>query len=96
MDLTKFSLKRPVTTLLVVLALTVFLAYDLWLSNAAVRRWNQRLREAPAAGEWDLWLDMKFPDTRMRRLYPSMVPASHPEKPKRPRKTRKKAPVGTE
>lgn len=91
-----FGKMPPPVKVPVVLALTAFLAYDLWLSNAAVRRWNQRLREAPAAGEWDLWLDMKFPDARMRRLYPSMVPASHPEKPKRPRKTRKKAPVGTE
>lgn len=80
----------------VVLALTVFLAYDLWLSNAAVRRWNQRLKKAPASGAWDLWLDAKFPDVRMRRLYPSMMPANHVEKPKRPRKTRKEAPVGTE
>ncbi len=79
-----------------VLALTAFLAYDLWLSNAAVRRWNQRRKEAPPSDAWELWLDAKFPDARMRRLYPSMMPANYAEKPKHLHKARKEAPVGTE
>lgn len=85
------SVKVPV-----VLALTVFFIYNLWLSNAAVRRWNRRLKGKPVSGSLDIWLDEKFPDARMQKLYPSMVPAKRLEKPKHLDRAQKEAPVATE
>ena len=66
-----FPIKVPV-----VLALSVFFIYNLWLSNAAVRRWNLRQKGTPVSGDLDTWLDAKFPDDRMRELYPSMMTAN--------------------
>lgn len=61
------SIKAPV-----VLALTLFLIFDFWLSNAAVRRWRSRLDGIPAAGKLEVWLDKKFTNERMLKIYPSM------------------------
>ena len=61
------SVKAPV-----VLALTLFLIYDLWLSYVAVGRWRKRLCGTPGSGRLDAWLDEKFTDERMKKLYPAM------------------------
>lgn len=58
-----------------VIALTIFLIYDLCLSAAAVGRWNRRLAGQMPTGKRDIWLDTHFPDTRMRKIYPSMMPS---------------------
>lgn len=83
-DKIPLSVKAPM-----VLLLTMFFAYNLWLSNAAVRRWNQRRKGAPISGGFDVWLDVRFPDARMQKLYPSMKPVNRPEKPRCPTKAQK-------
>ena len=58
-----------------VIALSAFLGYDLWLSALAVGRWHRRLEGQAPTKSMDLWLDKCFPDDRMRRIYPSMMPS---------------------
>ena len=72
------SIKMPVAAVL-----TVFFIYNLWLSNAAVRRWNQRLNGVSASGRMDIWLDRCFYNARMKRIYPSMVAAQETGRAKR-------------
>lgn len=62
------SIKTPV-----VIVLTIFFIFNLWLSHAAVRRWNQRLNRGAAFGKLDKWLDYHFHNERMQNLYPSMI-----------------------
>ncbi|GAA0801584.1 hypothetical protein GCM10008910_31490 [Faecalicatena orotica] len=62
-----FPVKAPA-----VIALNVFLAYDLWLSALAVGRWRKRLTGHKPDGQMDIWLDQRFPNERMQKLYPSM------------------------
>ena len=56
-----------------VLALTVFITYDLWLSAQAVGRWQRRIHGQKARGDNDAWLDRHFPNKRMQKIYPSMM-----------------------
>lgn len=69
------SIKLP-TAILV----AVFFTYNLWISNAAVRRWNQRLRGLPPSDSLDRWLDVAFSDSRMKKIYPSMMSAERHER----------------
>lgn len=66
------SVKAPA-----VIALSVFLAYDLWLSALAVGRWRRRLSGQEPYGSLDIWLDKKFPNKRMMEIYPSMKHSPH-------------------
>ena len=61
------SVKAPA-----VIALSVFLAYDLWLSAKAVGRWRRRLAGQEPNENLDIWLDKKFPNERMQKIYSSM------------------------
>lgn len=56
-----------------VIALTVFITYDLWLSAQAVGRWQRRIHGQKARGDNDAWLDRHFPNKRMQKIYPSMM-----------------------
>ncbi len=68
------SIKTPV-----VVSLTIFFVYNLWLSHVAVRRWNRRRNGAAASGKLDSWLDNHFYKERMQKIYPSMVAAKKTE-----------------
>lgn len=61
------SIRTPI-----VFCLTAFLVYDMVLSAVAVKRWQLRSTCA-ATSPLDQWLDERFPDKRMERIYPEMI-----------------------
>ncbi len=54
-------------------ALTLFLAFNAVMSLLAVDRWSERVHQEAPTSSVDLFLDQKFPDERMERIYANMV-----------------------
>lgn len=57
--------KRVLTTILV-----VFLATDAFVSVSAVSRWSDRHRGLPAENGWQRYLDGRWPDEKLGKIYP--------------------------
>ncbi|MDL2258427.1 putative ABC transporter permease [Eubacteriales bacterium OttesenSCG-928-K08] len=79
-----FGLIRGVSPLIstpVAVLLALFLFYDLSLSMLAVDRWQNRVRGVAPAQKLDEWLDRRFPNERMKRIYPNMVTVNSVAKP---------------
>lgn len=53
--------------------LHVFLVLDIAISIIAVARWGMRLDGVPAANAVTAWLDNRFPDAFMERVYNNML-----------------------
>lgn len=54
-------------------ALTVFLIFDCIVTLIAVFRWSQRVDAIPAANAFWLWIDTRFSNARMERIFANMV-----------------------
>lgn len=54
-------------------AVTVFFILNLQLSFMAVKRQSGRRMNIPAATEIDRWLDLRFNDEVLKRIYPNMT-----------------------
>ena len=53
--------------------LTVFMACNIAVSALALGRWDSRSRGEAASNAVEVWLDDRFGDERMERIYPAMV-----------------------
>ena len=53
-------------------ALTLFMIFDCGMSLLAVDRWSERVHGEPPASAVDTFLDQRFPDERMERIYANM------------------------
>lgn len=53
-------------------ALTAFLIFDCIVSGIAVMRWSQRIEGVPASNAFETFVDARFPDERMERIYANM------------------------
>ena len=53
-------------------ALTAFLIFDGIVSGIAVMRWSQRIEGVPASSAFETFVDTRFPDERMERIYANM------------------------
>ena len=53
-------------------ALTAFLIFDGIVSGIAVMRWSQRIEGVPASSAFEAFVDTRFPDERMERIYANM------------------------
>ena len=53
-------------------AVALFMAVNMAVSGLALIRSDARSEGAPAANSLDVWLDARFPDERMARIYPNM------------------------
>lgn len=53
-------------------ALAAFLIFDGIVSGIAVMRWSQRLDGVPASSAFEAFIDDRFPDERMKRIYANM------------------------
>ena len=58
---------RPLTW-----ALTVFLLVNALISCVAVSRWSERVAGEPAGGGFWEFVDQRFPDERMERIFANM------------------------
>jgi uncharacterized membrane protein len=59
---------RRVNTVVIVLILCA----DMGLSAIAVSRWAGRLSGNPAKSDIEVWLDERYPDEKLREIYPNM------------------------
>ena len=57
------------------IALTVFLVLDMAISGLAVYRQMERKNGIPANNSIAQFLDQHYPDERLKKLYPNMLPA---------------------
>ena len=53
-------------------AVALFMAVNMAVSGLALIRSDARSEGVPAANSLDVWLDARFPDERMARIYPNM------------------------
>lgn len=53
-------------------ALTAFLIFDGIVSGIAVMRWSQRIEGVPASSAFETFVDTRFPNERMERIYANM------------------------
>lgn len=60
--------------------LIAFFTFNLFLSATAVKRWTEREHYVPAGNVYNEWLDNRFPDERMKALFPQMEPVERPVK----------------
>ena len=51
---------------------TVFMAINIAVSGIAVMRWGQRVRGTEPSNEFWEFIDERFPDERMERIYANM------------------------
>lgn len=58
---------RPLTWVL-----TVFMILNMFISSAAVMRWSERLKSIPPATSFDRFLDERYDNERLERIYPNM------------------------
>ena len=52
--------------------ITVFMVINIAVSGVAVMRWGQRVRGAEPSNEFWEFIDERFPDERMERIYANM------------------------
>lgn len=62
---------RPFATVLS-RVLAVFLCVNLLLSGAAVSRWKDRLQGIPAKNSFAAFMDEKYPNEKLEKIFPSM------------------------
>ena len=52
--------------------LVAFMAVNVTVSGFAVVRWAERVNGTEASGAFEEFIDERFPDERMERIYPNM------------------------
>ena len=52
--------------------LVAFMIVNVTVSGCAVMRWAERVRGVEASGAFEEFIDQRFPDERMERIYPNM------------------------
>lgn len=57
----------------VTLVLVIFMSVNCVVSVSALVRYDERSRGIPAANSWAEWMDERFPDPRMERIYPNSL-----------------------
>lgn len=60
--------------------LIVFFTVNLFLSATAVKRWTDRQHAVTATNAYHEWLDIRFPDERMKTIFPQMEPVERQAK----------------
>ena len=60
--------------------IVVFMVCNMAVSSLALVRYDQREKGVPAAASWQVWMDEKYGDERMERIYPNAKPASGTKK----------------
>jgi uncharacterized membrane protein len=50
-----------------------FLCYDIFISAAAVKRQQERLMAIAPTNSFEMYLDKKYPDSYLEKIYPGMV-----------------------
>lgn len=69
----KWILKIPnVSGKILTWALTVFFVFNSAMSLVAVARWSERLKDLEPSNGFEEFLDERFPDERMERIYANM------------------------
>lgn len=53
--------------------LVVFMLVNVTVSGVAVMRWAERVKGIEASGTFWGFIDERFPNERMERIYPNMV-----------------------
>lgn len=55
------------------IVLSAYMIIDLTVTTAAILRWRERLDASPASGRVESYLDRRYGDEKMERLFPNMV-----------------------
>lgn len=61
------------------IALTVFMVFNIIVSSAAALRMEERKVDAVPSNDLERLLDERFPDERMHKIYPNLIPMSPKE-----------------
>ena len=69
------NIKQPSTivSFIPLVVLVIFLAVNGIFSSFAVYRWSERVDNVPASNSFWEYVDERFPDERMERIYENMV-----------------------
>lgn len=57
---------------IITLVLTVFFVFNAGMSAVSVYRWSERVNGLAPSSSFEVFLDERFPDTRLERIYPGM------------------------
>lgn len=57
---------------IITLLLTVFFVFNAGMSAVSVYRWSERVDGLAPSNAFEVFLDERFPDTRLERIYPGM------------------------
>ena len=55
------------------IALALFMAVNLVVTALAIFRWRERMKDLPASGSVDLWMDRQYGDDKMTSIFSNMV-----------------------
>lgn len=55
--------------------IVVFMISNMAVSSLALVRYDQRGKGAPAAAQWQVWMDEHYGDAQMEKIYPNAKPA---------------------
>ena len=75
----RWTIKKKLTVL-ITLALVVFMILDTFMTVSAVIRWQSRIDNNPPAHALDVYLDKHFGDEKMEFLFPHMTNIDDKEK----------------
>lgn len=52
--------------------LLMFMLFNSIISGLSVYRWYQRVQEVPASSDFEVWIDERFPNERMEKIYANL------------------------